>query len=81
MITPALVLGVMFLIFIVLIVVAEVSRENIKNKAIKDFTKELMQNLDGEIEDYANAGHSLNVYAWLNYYLRSKGAIETEDQK
>ena len=47
----------------------------IKSEAIREFAKELMQNLDGEIEDYGNAGHSLDVYAWLNYYLRSKGAI------
>lgn len=45
---------------------------------IKEFAKELMYNLDGDIEAYANAGHGLNIYEWLISYLVSKGAIEAE---
>lgn len=43
-----------------------------KNEAIKEFAKELMFNLDEEIGAYSNAGHSLNVYAWLNAYMSEK---------
>jgi hypothetical protein len=49
-----------------------------KSEAIREFAKELIINLDGDIEAYANAGHGLNVYEWLVSYLNSKGAIENE---
>ena len=52
----------------------------IKAEAVKEFAKELMYNLDGDIEAYANAGHSLNVYAWLKGYLVCKGAIKAETE-
>ena len=47
-----------------------------KSEAVREFAEELMYNLDGDIEAYANAGHGLNVYEWLKSYLVSKGAIE-----
>lgn len=50
-------------------------------ETIKEFAKELIINLDGDIEAYANAGHGLNVYEWLVSYLNSKGAIENEHWK
>ena len=49
-----------------------------ETEAIKEFAEELIINLDGDIEAYANAGHGLNVYEWLVSYLNSKGAIENE---
>lgn len=54
----------------------EVDIEAIKSEAVREFAEELMYNLDGDIEAYANAGHGLNVYEWLKSYLVSKGAIE-----
>ena len=59
----------------------ELQVEDIRANAIKDFAKELIINLDGDIEAYANAGHGLNVYEWLVSYLNSKGAIENEHWK
>lgn len=32
--------------------------------------KELMMNLDGELLDYSNAGHSLDIYEWLQNYIK-----------
>lgn len=52
-----------------------------KSEAIKEFAKELIINLDGDIEAYANAGHGLNIYEWLVSYMNSKGAIENEHWK
>lgn len=54
--------------------------EDIQRDAVINFANELMCNLDGDIETYANAGHSLNVYAWLKSYLESKGAIKAEPE-
>lgn len=51
-----------------------------KSEAIREFAKELMCNLDGDIGAYTNAGHILNVYEWLYSYLRSKGTIKEEDE-
>ena len=47
-----------------------------KSEAVREFAEELMYNLDGDIEAYANAGHGLNVYEWLKSYLVSKRATE-----
>ena len=49
-----------------------------ENEAIREFAKELIINLDGDIEAYANAGHGLNVYRWLKAYLVSKEVIKEE---
>lgn len=54
--------------------------EDIQRDAVINFANELMCNLDGDIETYANAGHSLNVYVWLKSYLESKGAIKAEPE-
>lgn len=51
-----------------------------ENEAIREFAEELIINLDGDIEAYANAGHGLNIYEWLKYYLVSKGAIKAEKE-
>lgn len=53
----------------------------IRAEAVKEFAKELIINLDGDIEAYANAGHGLNVYEWLVSYMNSKGAIENEHRE
>lgn len=52
-----------------------------KSEAIREFAEELIINLDGDIEAYANAGHGLNIYEWLVGYMNSKGAIENEHWK
>lgn len=60
---------------------ADLMREQykcVKAEAIREFAEELMFNLDGDIEAYANAGHGLNVYEWLYSYMRSKRAIKEE---
>lgn len=47
----------------------EVSKKiekEIKSEAIK----ELMFNLNGDISAYSNAGHDLDVYAWLQNYAK-----------
>ena len=54
--------------------------EDIQMDAIINFANELMCNLDGDIEAYVNAGHSLNVYGWLKSYLVSRGTIRAEPE-
>lgn len=54
--------------------------EDIQMDAVINFANELMCNLDGDIEAYVNAGHSLNVYGWLKSYLVSRGAIKAEPE-
>lgn len=56
----------------------DVVRTYIKFEAVKEFARELITNLDGDIEAYANAGHSLNVYEWLISYMTNKGVIEND---
>ena len=54
--------------------------EDIQMDAVINFANELMCNLDGDIETYANAGHGLDVYGWLKSYLVSRGAIKAEPE-
>lgn len=43
-----------------------------KSKAISAFAKELMYNLDGDIEAYTNAGHILKLFAKICQYTLNK---------
>lgn len=54
--------------------------KDIQRDAVINFANELMCNLDGDIEAYANAGHGLDVYGWLISYLESRGAIKAEPE-